>query len=479
MINNNLLLASDVYKWGHLEQYKPGTNKIWSYLMARSDKKIPYTVFFGLQYYIKEYLSEPITQEMADEFFQYRKEILGMEASQDVKDKINALVKIGYLPVEIKAVPEGEVMPCRNILMSITNTIDGFHWCVGFIESLILKVWNTTTVASNSFRFRKLSEKFASETCDNNSHVPFSVHDFGYRSVSSEETAALSGGAHLLNFLGSDTITATKFLKKYYNGTAPIGLSVPAGEHSAACSYGRENEFEYFERMLELYPEGIVSIISDTYNLWTVLTDFTVRLKDRILTRKGITVFRPDSGNPEYIICGDPNAPIGSPESKGVIRLLDEVFGHTVNSKGFKVLNPSVSTIYGDGMYYERYERVLTELKKMGYASSNLVIGVGGLLLQQHNRDDQAFALKATYSEVNKIAQQLEKDPITDSGKKSHCGLISLTKETVDSKVTYITKDRVSWEEERSSYLNTVFINGKITKEWSLAEIRARVEKSL
>lgn len=473
-MNRNILIATDIYKLGHLEQYKPGTTKIWSYLIARSDKKIPFTVFFGLQYYLKEYLSRPITQADADEFFEYRKMVLGMDASEDVKDKITKLVAIGFLPIEIKAVPEGEVMPCKNILMSITNTVDGFHWCVGLIESLILKIWNTITVASYSKMYKNLVVKFANQTCDDKNHIPFSVHDFGYRGVSSEETAELSGGAHLVNFLGTDTITAVKFHKDYYSGKFPIGLSVPAGEHSCACSFGREGEYQYFEHMLNTYQDCIVSIISDTFNLWNVLTNFASRLKDRILARKGKVVFRPDSGNPELIICGNPDAAIGSPEYKGAIRLLDEVFGSTINSKGYKVINPYVGLIYGDGFYYERFERVLTKLKEMGYASSNLVIGVGGLLLQQQNRDIQGYAIKATYSECNGIQTQLLKDPITDPGKKSHCGLITLIKQFDEHEIVYTTVDMATWEDENNSYLKSVFKDGKILKTYTLAEIRER-----
>lgn len=473
-MNRNILLATDIYKLGHLEQYKPGTTKIWSYLTARSDKKIPFTVFFGLQYYLQEYLSRPITQADADEFFEYRKLVLGMDASPDVINKIQSLVKLGFLPLEIKAVPEGEIMPCKNILMSITNTVDGFHWCVGLIESLVLKVWNTITVASFSKSYKNLVEKYADETCDDRNHIPFSVHDFGYRGVSSEETAELSGAAHLVNFLGTDTITAVKFLKQHYGAVFPIGLSVPAGEHSCACSFGREGEFEYFEHMLNTYSSGIVSIISDTYSLWNVLTNFAPRLKDRIMSRKGKVVFRPDSGNPELIICGDPTAPVDSPAYKGAMRLLDEVFGHTINSKGYKVLNPCCGLIYGDGFFYERFARVLETLKTTGYASSNLVIGVGGILLQQHNRDEQGYAIKATYSECNGTQNQLFKDPETDVKKKSHCGLITLQKSIEGGNIVYTTVDKVSWDAEAASYLVPVFKNGKVIKTYTLAEIRER-----
>lgn len=474
MSDINPLLLTDVYKMGHMEQYKPGTNKVYSYLIARKGNKLPKVLFFGLQYYLKKYLGIRITAEHVQEFLKYRKRILGTEAPQHIVDKLNKLVEDGFFSLKIKAVPEGAIVPAGNILASVTNTKDHAYWQVGFIESLLLKVWNTCTVASYSRKLKDLVSKFGQETCDNLSHVPFAVHDFGYRGVSSEETAALSGAAHLINFLGSDTVPAIKFLDDHYEGNKSkfVGLSVPAGEHSCACSYGREGELDYFKRMLEIYPAGIVSIISDTYDLWNVLTNFAVQLKDQILNRTGKVVFRPDSGNPLHIICGDPNAPEGSPEKKGALALLGEVFGYTVNQKGYKVLNPQVGLIYGDGFYYERFELVLQTMKEQGWATSNLVVGIGGLLLQNHNRDEQGYAFKATYSEVNGIPQELFKDPITDPGKKSHKGLMRLDYQIVDNNYVWKTTDQVSWEEEAKGELKEVFLNGEQKSFHTLESIR-------
>lgn len=465
----NPMLCTDTYKFGHMEQYPPGTTKVYSYLLARSDKKMPSTLFYGLQYYLKMLEVKP-TQAMMDEFLDYRKSILGTDASKDVKDKLDALVKLGHFPLKIKAVREGSDIPVRNVLMTIENTVPGFHWVVGFFESLLLKVWNTSTVASYSKKLKGLCKKYADETCDNEGHLPFQVHDFGYRGCSSEETAAISGSAHLINFMGSDTVTANKLIRETYGCTGPIGLSVPATEHSVMCAYGQENELQAFERMLDLYPAGIVSIVSDTYDLWNVLTNFATKLKSRILARDGRVVFRPDSGDPPKIICGDPDAGTGSDEWLGGLQLLDRVFGHTVNSKGFKVINPKVGMIYGDGMFFERFDRTLGLMKEMGYASSNLVIGVGGLLLQQHNRDDQGFAIKATFAEVNGVTRELMKDPVTDTKKKSHKGLLALYK---DARGRYYTKDRCTADEEAASLLEEVFVNGKITRTTTFDEIRA------
>jgi nicotinamide phosphoribosyltransferase len=451
--------------------YPEGTTKIYSYLCARSKKKSEYAVFFGLQYYLKEYLSKPITQADAAEFLEYHSMILG-PAPQETVDKITALATLGYLPIEIKAVPEGTVIDNQNVLATVTNTHPDFAWVVGFFESLLLKVWNTTTVATLSHKFKKLVVERAAKTSDSEFLVPFLVHDFGYRGVSSEETAALSGAAHLVNFCGTDTVPAVKMLKEMYSGEGLIGASVPASEHSIMCSYGYENELEAFNAMMDKNPTGIVSIVSDTYNFWNVMTDFTSKLKDKILAREGKVVFRPDSGDPKLILCGDPTAPANSPERKGAIVLLAEQFGTTVNSKGYKELNPKVGLIYGDGMYYDRYVDILNTMENMGFASTNLVIGVGGLLLQQHNRDDLGFAFKATFAIVNGQERILFKDPITDSGKRSHKGLMMLEK--VGDK--YITRDQVTEDEEARGELETVFINGKILIETDLTTIRERAK---
>lgn len=473
----NPLLATDVYKMGHMEQYAPNCNKVYSYLTARTDKTFNTTVFFGLQYYLKEYLSVKLTPEMGEEFLKYRKMILGNN-SVEVEQQIRDLCKLGYFPLEIKAVEEGTVMPVKNVLMTITNTHPDFHWVVGFVESLILKLWYSITVASCCFKYRTLVDNAFSDTVSEDMMFlkDFTVHDFGYRGDSSEEGAAVSGAAHLISFCGSDTVPALPFVERYYNAntTGLIMASVPASEHSVMCSFGRENEFGAFENMLKLYPSGIVSIVSDTFDVYRVLTEFAARLKDTILSRDGKVVFRPDSGNPEYIICGNPDAPEGSNEWKGAIRLLDEMFGSSMNSKGYKMLNPKVGLIYGDGMYFERYQLTLDRLKQMGYAASNLVIGVGGIL-RNHSRDTLGFAIKATYVEVAGEKREIEKDPITDQKKKSHKGLLCLT---LGDNMEYITIDQCTEQEEKSGLLQVVFKNGQMTKETTFEQIKNRIKNT-
>lgn len=471
MRNKNLLLMTDVYKLGHMRQYKPGTTKVYSYLCARSNKKYNDALFFGLQPYLK-LLETPITKADGEEFLAYYTMILGSQAPADITEKINALVDLGYVPLEIKAVPEGTIIDNKNVLATVTNTLPEFYWVVGFFESLLLKVWAPTTVATKSLQFKRIAKRYTDETSDADFLMPFLVHDFGYRGVSSEETAEICGAAHLVNFAGTDTVPAVKFMKEVYHGEGLIGASVPATEHSIHCSFGPsvENEIEYVTRQMELNPTGIMSVVSDAYDYWRMLTQTLPAVKDKILARDGKYVVRPDSGDPKKILCGDPEAEVGSPANKGTFRILDELFGSTVNSKGYKELNPKIGVIYGDGMYLERYEDILSTMKEMGYANTNLVVGIGGLLLQQHNRDDLGFAFKATYAEINGEGTELFKDPITDPGKKSHKGLMKLVKENDK----YVTHDQQS--NDKGGELVTVFKDGKTTKEYTLTDIRERAK---
>lgn len=470
--HHNPLLATDVYKLGHQLQFCPGTDYVYSYLQARSDKTFDSTVFFGLQYYLKNYLMTPLTEAMGEEFIEYHTKILG-GCPQQTKDRIRALCKLGYWPLKIKAVPEGSTVPVRNVLMTIESTNPEFYWCVGFVESLLLKVWYPTTVATCSRKYRKLVDYMFDATCDDTPDMDglrdFMVHDFGYRGDPTEEGAAISGSAHLLSFKGSDTIPALPFTERFY-GPATM-LSVPASEHSVMCSFGKDDELAAFRHMLKTYPTGIVSIVSDTYDVYRVLTEFAQALKPEILARDGKVVFRPDSGDPETIICGDPldGGPYDvTPKFLGAIRLLDKMFGSTVNSKGYKVLNPKVGLIYGDGMYYERYERTLQRLKDMGYAACNLVIGVG-VILRNHSRDTLGFANKATYVKVNGQPRDIVKSPVTDPKKKSHKGLLSLQY----YQGQFETVDECSELAESQTLLRTVFEDGKLLIDQTFEEARS------
>lgn len=472
---HNLLLLTDVYKLSHAAQYPPRTNKIYSYLEARGQGRggehLDSTVFFGLQYYIKEYLSQPITRDDVAYVEEIASEILG---KTQTFPHMRSLAKMGYLPIRIRAVPEGSNIPLGNVLMTITNTRDDCFWLVNYLETLLMKLWAPITVASNSRYLRNMFDDFAKDTCDDNSHVPFQMHDFGYRGCASEESAGITGAAHLLSFYGTDTIAAHSLLKNYYNAKKPIGLSVPASEHSVMCSWSHDNDdHQAIRNMLTTYPEGIVSIVSDSYDLFKTIKEYYAgSLKDLVLSRNGKTVIRPDSGVPEHIVCGDPNGKTEE-EKLGVIRLLDKYFGSTVNSKGYRVLNPKVGCIYGDGITRERAELILDTLKQMKYASSNIVFGSGGLLLNNWSRDTLKMAIKATYCEVDYCPRPIEKSPKTDSGKRSKKGLLMLDK--IDGKI--VTLQNQSIDDERLGYLVTHFDNGAIIHDYSLEEIRNNYEK--
>lgn len=508
----NPLLRSDTYKLGHLEQYCPGTNKVYSYFCNRSNKNFDTHVFFGLQYYLDKYLSIKLEPWMAEDFIEVYESILG-PCPQGTIDKIKDLTNLGYFPLEIKALPEGVETEAGVPLFTIQNTIPGYHWVVGFVESVLLKVWYSSVVATTSRRYKKLVEDLFTLSVDDENRflIPFMVHDFGYRGDSSEEGAALSGCAHLLNFVGSDTITAFRFSQKYYEADltdGPIMLSVPASEHSVACSFGRYGELDYINNMLDKYPTGIVSIVSDQYDVYEFFDKYLREVKDKILSREGKTVLRPDSGSQYHVICGYGVTNYGSTkeellsdlknmswcilntdrvecfytsdghyidldgneltelEVKGCLQILDDIFGHTVNTKGYKVLNDKIGLIYGDGMYYEKYKKVQERILEMGYSSENLIIGVGGIL-RNHSRDTIGSAIKATSIEVNGEQRNIFKDPITDKGKKSACGLLKVFKE--DDKYKFV--DQVTEEEEKTGELKTVFLDGKLTKKQTFEEI--------
>lgn len=484
----NPLTAADVYKTGHPMQYIPGCSKVKNYTIARraetGNASTSPIVFFGLQP-ILDMLAVPITHRHVDELMSTMEHIVGPGGTQkEFERKMRSLADLGYWPLEIKAVPEGTVLPAQNVLITTESTHSDFYWAPGYVESLMLKVWYPITVATTSYKYRKLITEFFAKTVDESrqNNVRFMVHDFGLRGDTSESSAAISGAAHLLNFVGSDTIPAFKFAMDVY-GANPVGLmsSVPASEHATMTSFGRDNEIDAFRHMLNTYKTGPVSIVSDTYNIWNVVTNIAGNLKEEILNRDGVTVFRPDSGNPEKILMGNEDAEPWEPDGKGVFRLLEEQFGSYVNEKGYRVLNDKVRVIYGDGMYYERYYNILKHMERKKLSAENLVIGIGGIL-RSGNRDTHGIATKATLVVVNGKEVPIMKDPITDPGKRSHTGHIRLNK-TPSDLVKFIgshyTTDREP-EERAGGELQTVFKNGRIVGDRvTFDKVRKRVEESL
>ena len=482
----------DFYKADHRRQYPEGTELVYSNFTPRQSRvaENDKLVFFGLQYLVKEYLvkqwnegffSQPKEKVVA----QYKRRMdtaLGPDAI-DV-NHIAELHDLGYLPLVVKGLPEGTIVSPKIPVVTIYNTIPKFFWLTNYLESLMSAIlWKPCTSATTAFQYRKIFNQYARETVSANENIDFVFwqgHDFSFRGMSGVEDACISAAGHLLSFYGTDTVPAIDFHEIYYNANAEnelIGGSVPATEHSVMCMGTKDNEIGTFERLItELYPTGIVSIVSDTWDFWKVITEFLPLLKDKILARDGKMVIRPDSGDPVKIIVGDPNATPGSPEFKGAIECMWEVFGGTTTEQGFKLLDGRVGLIYGDSITIQRQKDILQGLKNKGFASFNVVLGIGSYTYEYVTRDTYGFAMKATYGEVNGEARNIFKDPKTDNGtKKSAKGLLAVHE--VNGEL--ILKDECTWDEEKTGLLTTVFENGKIVKEYSLTEIRTKVSSYL
>jgi nicotinamide phosphoribosyltransferase len=439
-------------------------------------------VFFGLQYFIKEYLvdyfsenffTQPKEKVMAD----YKRRIItSLGAHLPDYSHIERLHELGYLPVEIKALPEGSKVPMRVPCLTIENTLPEFYWLTNFLETILSAViWQPCTSATIGHAYRKLLNRYAEETGMPPEFVQWQGHDFSFRGMSSLETAVTSGMGHLLSFSGTDTIPAIDALERYYGADAEkelIGGSVAATEHSVMCSGNKDGELATFQRLItEIYPSGIVSIVSDTWDLWKVCTEYVTALKEIILEREGKVVIRPDSGDPVKIICGDPDG-ITEAERKGVVELLWDVFGGIITRKGYKLLDPHIGAIYGDSINLQRAAAICEGLKQKGFASQ-VVFGIGSYTYQYNTRDTFGLAMKATYVEVMGEGREIFKDPVTDDGtKKSATGLLQVIKENGK----FILKDRVTRAEEQQGELQTVYKDGKLLKEYTLAEIRSNLQ---
>ncbi|HEY4063599.1 MAG TPA: nicotinate phosphoribosyltransferase [Puia sp.] len=486
------ILLKDGYKVGHKFQYPAGTTMVYSNLTPRKSRSeaVDEIVFFGLQYFIKEYL----IRQFNEEFFQRPKDEVVREYARRMdnylgKDSITyqhiaELHDLGYLPLEIKALPEGSLVPMRVPIFTIKNTLPAFFWLTNMLETVLSAIlWKPSTSATSAFEYLRTFTRFAKETVGEDlSFIPWQGHDFSFRGMSGIEDAVMSGAGHLLSFSGTDTIPAIDFLEQYYRADCEkelIGGSVPATEHSVMCMGTQDGEVKTFERLVsEVYPAGIVSIVSDTWDFWQVITEILPSLKAKILAREGKVVIRPDSGDPVKIIIGDMAAPKGSPAYKGAIECLWETFGGTVTKKGYKLLDSHVGLIYGDSITTERQSAILEGLKAKGFASYNVVLGIGSYTYEYVTRDTFGFAMKATYGEVNGIGRDIFKDPKTDDGtKKSAKGLMQVYRNPATGKLAL--KDQCTWEEEGQGELRTVFKDGKLMIDCSLAEIRERLKANL
>ena len=490
--------ATDFYKTGHRIQYPEGTELVYSNLTCRSARLATVlpdfdgrAVFFGLQGVIRWLLID----KWNDMFFlKPRDEVVAryqrrMDSSLgpnavDVTH-IGELHELGYLPLHIKALPEGSRVPMRVPVLTMSNTIPEFYWVTNYLETqLSAELWKSIHSATIAYEYRRLLDKYAAITGSPVAFVPWQGHDFSARGMSGIHDAAQSGAGHLLSFLGTDTISAIDYLEEYYSGSETfVGGSVPASEHSIVSMGGKEDEIETFRRLItKVYPTGIVSLVSDTWDFWRVVTEYAAVLKDEILARQAggapsaKCVFRPDSGDPVKIIAGDPDASLGSPEFKGAVECLWDIFGGTTTETGHRLLDSHVGLIYGDSITLDRATRILAALYVKGFASANMVFGIGSFTYQHATRDSFGCAVKATYGIVNGEGRALFKEPKTDDGtKKSARGLLRVEKDPVNG---FILHDMQSWDEESGGELRTVFEAGAAYNTETLEAIRDRLAAS-
>ena len=459
----NPLLYTDGYKVDHRRQYPNETTLVYSNWTPRKSRieGIDKVVFFGLQYFIKRYL----IQEFQENFFDKPKTEICKKYSRRINNylgenkvgikHIEDLHDLGYIPMVIKALPEGVSVPIKVPMFTMYNTLPQFFWLTNYFETLLsTTVWLPCNSATLAKQYRIILDKYAKETSSIPEFVDWQGHDFSMRGMAGLEASIMSSAGHLLSFTGTDTIPTVDFLEEYYNAnsdTELIGGSVAATEHSVMCMGTNLGEHETFKRLItEVYPNGIVSIVSDTWDLWKVLTEYLPNLKQEVLARDGKVVVRPDSGDPVDIICGNPKGKTIE-ESKGVIELLWETFGGITNEKGYKELDSHIGAIYGDSITLDRATQICERLKEKGFASTNVVLGIGSFTYQYNTRDTFGFAMKATYGEVAGKGREIYKDPITDDGtKKSAKGLIKIIKENEEYKLI----DQVSWEEEKQTIAN-------------------------
>jgi nicotinamide phosphoribosyltransferase len=483
----NPLFLTDGYKTGHHAQYPKGTTLVYSNFTPRSNKYAPkgcdQLVSFGQQMVIKQ-----IHEAFDKDFFSKPKDEVCGEMKRELSMYLNtdydvshfeALHDLGYLPIIVKTLEEGTLVPMRTPVLTIYNTHPGFYWITNYLETVISNLlWKPMTSATIAHAYRKLFTSWQEKTdAEKGWFVDWQAHDFSMRGLDSIDATISSGLGHLTSFSGSDSLPAIFGARKFYNETEFVAGSVNATEHSVMCAGSKEDEVGTFRNLMETYPTGILSIVSDTWDLWKVCTEHIVTLKEEILARDGKVVIRPDSGDPVDIICGlqTPMSEYGLKDAKykGVIELLWDVFGGTINEQGYKVLDSHIGAIYGDSITLDRAEQIFKRLEAKGFASTNIVLGVGSFTYQFNTRDTFGFAMKATYVEVDGVGREIFKDPITDDGvKKSAKGLLRVAGDAN----TYLLEDQCTWEHETTGKLQTIYKNGEFYNETTLTEIRERLK---
>ena len=503
----NPFLLTDGYKTGHHQQYPEGTTLVYSNFTPRSNKYAPKgcdrVVVFGSQMVMKQ-----IHEMFQEGFFSQPKDVVCGEVKRELSmylgtdydvTHIEKLHDLGYLPIIVKSITEGKTVPIKVPVLTIYNTHPDFYWLTNYLETLLSNLmWKPMTSATIANQYRKVLTKWMEKTDKENAwFIDWQGHDFSMRGMDSAEATISSGLGHLTSFFGSDSLPTIYGARKYYGETEFVCGSVPATEHSVMCAGTKEDEVETFRRLLNTYPKGILSVVSDTWDLWKVCTEHVVTLKDEILARDGKLVIRPDSGDPVDILCGTLKAYDSSTgedyhksykvREKGVIELLWDVFGGTINEQGYKVLDPHIGAIYGDSITIERADEICRRLEAKGFASTNVVLGIGSFTYQYNTRDTFGFAMKATYVELQEpvygdmidqglntkiVGREIFKDPITDDGtKKSATGLLAVFENENDG--TYELIDHCDWKTEKTGELRTIYLNGEFYNETTLTQIRS------
>jgi nicotinamide phosphoribosyltransferase len=429
----------------------------------------------------------------------YQRRVSNIVGYEVKVEHVDALHRLGYLPIEIKALPEGSFVPYGVPMLTIKNTHPDFFWVTNMLESVLsAELWQPITSATTYMAYKKLAHEYAELTGGDKSFIPYQLHDFSFRGMAGRHAAAISTFAVLASGShGTDTVPAIDLAEDYYGADSDneiVGTSIPATEHSVMCSGTKEDEFETYKRLItKVYPSGFIAIVSDTWDFWKVVTEYLADLKDEIMARDGRVVIRPDSGDPVDIVCGltgkdghiiqtrgdgltylldnekGISRVVNQAEVKGLIECLWDTFGGTINEAGYKVLDPHIGAIYGDSITYDRAEDIFERLKEKGFASTNIVLGIGSYTYQMVTRDTHGMAMKSTYAEINGQGVEIFKDPITDNGiKKSAKGLLMVYRVGNEYKLD----QSVSTDQERHGCLETVFKNGELIKKTTLAEIR-------
>lgn len=466
----NLCLATDSYKVTHAAQYPPDATRVYSYFESRGcpsisgqPRKMDEIVFFGIQMILDKLLAFPVEENDILLAKAFHRAHFGRDDLFNERGWRHILYKHdGYPPVRIKAVPEGTVMSPRNVMMTVENTDPEVSWITNWLETILVQVWYPCTVATLSREVKRIILRYLHETGDP-SLIPFKLHDFGYRGSTSIESAGIGGLAHLVNFLGTDTLAALE-MAQYHYGELMAGFSIPAAEHSTMTSWGgKDFECDAMENMLDQYPTGLVACVSDSYDIFHACSEiWGKRLKDKIMARDGTLVIRPDSGDPVNVIVR-------------CLSILWDRFGGKVNEKGYRVLDPHVRLIQGDGIkwqkdsegrWYHTVEDILYAMKNAGFSADNIAFGSGGGLLQEMTRDTFQFAFKCCAIERKGVWHGVKKDPVTQKGKESKAGRMMLVTNPAGELET------IPYDEDRQDLLQDVYVNGDFVNEITLAEVR-------